>query len=163
MRGLVEEEMQDHLIIKNCSSKCFNMVIEYLYTGSVKSLEIKSNAYVSIADQKKKMKLQVELMAIADQYMLPHLKEICAFVIHQELNIVNASFVLDAAEKYNTPQLRAVAVYFIIRNYSQVHNTEGFLDLDPNVRAELGQSVKLSRRGQHDPSQVGSNDVCIIA
>lgn len=133
------KEKEERVIrLEGMSKAVMEEILEYLYSGHVDINE--RNA--------------CDLMAVADYFLLPGLKSLCASVIIDSLSVSNCLEVCHLAARFQCPEVKTKAKDFILANFSSVMQLEGFLKLDKKVLAELISSDEIRVKGEEDVFQV---------
>ncbi|KAL9952458.1 hypothetical protein ACROYT_G039719, partial [Oculina patagonica] len=109
-------------------------VLKYLYTGRVDISE--ANA--------------CDLMAAADFFLLPTLKDLCGNVIAQALSFSSCITAYYLAERYRCEDLQKNARDFILANFVAVAETEEFLNLSSTQVEEWISSDEIIVKGEED-------------
>ncbi|DAZ93819.1 TPA: hypothetical protein N0F65_004208 [Lagenidium giganteum] len=63
------------------------------------------------------IEMTIELLIVADQFMLDHLKQICERALQNVVSKDTVQFIMDAAERSNALQLKAICMHFLRNNY----------------------------------------------
>ena len=98
--GFRESEAGAEIEIPDCSYDAFTTMMEYIYTGRVPKLE--GNQIHRIVD----------LMELADQFFLDHLKQNCEMLLQIAVNNDTVEFLHQVAQKTNAAQLLAICQHF---------------------------------------------------
>lgn len=118
--GFRESEAGAEIEIPGCSYDVFLDMMNYIYTGQTPRLQTGQDGEIEF-------QRVIDLLEIADQFMLGNLKEVCESILQPTVNAETAEFILEEAQKTNAAQLVAVCEHFL-RN--QDAGTEGD-DLPP--------------------------------
>lgn len=119
--GFRESETGAEIEIPGCSYNGFMDMMAYIYQGQTPRLTTGPDGEIEV-------QRVVDLLEIADQFMLPHLKQICESVLQPTVNAETVHYILEEAQKTNATQLIAVCQHFI-RN--QQAGSIGDQDLPP--------------------------------
>jgi len=94
--------------------------LEFLYTDHVEALDA---AYVEL-------NFALDLLSLADQYLVEALKRKCEVAIQKSINVENVSSMLSTAESRQARELRKNCLEFILANFGQVkpNALEGLMD-----------------------------------
>ncbi|XP_078343050.1 kelch-like protein 7 [Oculina patagonica] len=109
-------------------------VLEYLYTGHVDISE--ANA--------------CDLMAAADYFLLPSLKDLCGNVFKQALSVSSCITAYYLAERYRCEDLQEQARDLILANFVAVAKTEDFLNLSSTQVEEWISSDEIVVKGEEE-------------
>lgn len=118
--GYREKEAKD-IEIPNISWKVFELMMRFIYTGSV---EVSTD-------------VAQDLLRAADQYLLEGLKRLCEHAIAQDLTVENVANVYDLAEAYHALSLRHTCVLFILEQHKQMCSTTGYPALIQRIIPEI--------------------------
>ncbi|KAK9067621.1 hypothetical protein SSX86_011732 [Deinandra increscens subsp. villosa] len=105
--GYREKDAKD-INIPNISWETFELMMRYIYTGSV---EICS-------------RVAHDLLKAADQYLLEGLKRLCEYTIAQDITEDNIELMYDLSEAFNAVSLRNACILFVLEHFNN-------LDLKP--------------------------------
>ena len=109
----MKEKKEGVIRLEEMSKDVMAEVLEYLYTGHVDLSEASA----------------CDLMAAADYFLLPALKELCSNVIAQALSYSSCIAAYYLAVRYRCEELQKKAREFILANFVAVAETEAFLNL----------------------------------
>jgi len=118
----MEESELGYAEILHYKPKIFEIMLEYLYTDEV-SRELTANDYL-------------ELLALADEYVIPRLKRQCELKLIE--NIKEGSNILDLvakAELYQANDLKKLSKQYLCKNFMQLGRN------DPNFLKEIGKET----------------------
>lgn len=101
---LVELEEEREIHIEEGSYEIFKLMLEYIYTGEP--------PYVLQVGSQTDPMMAAELLALADQYMLDHFKQLCEARLTEEVREDTVESILELAERSNSWQLRAVCRHY---------------------------------------------------
>ena len=90
-------------------------MMEYLYSGSI------ANFNPSVA---------LDLLGLADAYMLEGLKYLCENTLMHNVDNDNVCALLIDANKYSSTELKKFCINYLIKNFAEVQNTRGFEDFE---------------------------------
>lgn len=107
--GYKEKEAND-IEIPNISWRVFELMMRFLYTGTVEvTLEIAQ-----------------DLLRASDQYLLEGLKRLCEECIAQDLTVENVADVFDLAEAHHAILLKHTCALFILKRHEQMCTVVGY-------------------------------------
>ncbi|EOD26324.1 hypothetical protein EMIHUDRAFT_450242 [Emiliania huxleyi CCMP1516] len=114
MREGSREEGQ-RVPIAEVSHAAFSCMLQYIYSGAVAVPE----------------ELALELLGLADRYLLEGLKLLCGFTLTRMVSADTVAPILQAADRYDSPssQLKAHCMQFVLSNYEAVVNSPSFEEL----------------------------------
>lgn len=92
--------------IQDCSYDAFLAVMEYVYTGQTSKVDPTLGIDVNVNQV-------VEILELADRFILDHLKQICETALQPVINGETVEFFLQVAQKTNSMQLQAICEHFI--------------------------------------------------
>jgi hypothetical protein len=111
------------------------ILVNYLYSGTLASHvtcgteEDGAPPPYSFTSEEEAVDL-IEVLAAADQYMLPRLIQLAESEIEKQIDVDNVAYVLKAAtDSANAPQLRDLAEYLVLRDWSKVSQTQAWCDV----------------------------------
>uniref|UniRef100_A0A6U0SL89 BTB domain-containing protein n=1 Tax=Eucampia antarctica TaxID=49252 RepID=A0A6U0SL89_9STRA len=96
-RGCAEIE------IPNCSYHTFLSMMEYMYTGNLMPMDVSTPQGIEHA---------VEMLELADLFILEHLKQECEKILQPVVNLDTLDYLTQVAQKTNSPQLCAICSHF---------------------------------------------------
>lgn len=107
--------------IAEASYAAFFCMLRFIYGGSVTVPE----------------ELAVELLGLADRYLLDGLKLLCGFTLTNMVSVDTVASILQAADRWDSPssQLKAHCLSFVLEHYDDVVNSSAFeeLTLSPHL------------------------------
>ena len=141
----------------------FLAFIEFLYTGNVELLIQISRGYgnecVSVNESKKpfmnegdEMEFVLELLRLADQYLVLRLRKKCENLIMQLLSVENVSLILQNAHFCNAFEFKKRCLNYMLKHFTAVIATDAFIDLPRELLQEVLQTA--SRLGAAIPDNV---------
>ncbi|KAI7755493.1 hypothetical protein M8C21_031667 [Ambrosia artemisiifolia] len=101
--GYREKDAKD-IKIPNISWETFELMMRYIYTGSV---EISS-------------RVAHDLLKASDQYLLEGLKRLCEYTIAQDITADNVELMYDLSEAFNAVSLRNACILFVLEHFHQL-------------------------------------------
>eukprot|EP01018_Ginkgo_biloba_P034226 Gb_07904 [translate_table: standard] len=135
--GYREKEAKD-IEIPNISWRVFELMMRFIYTGTV---EVTSD-------------ISQDLLRAADQYLLEGLKRLCEDSIAQGLTGENVADVYDLAEAYHALLLKHTCVLFILKHYEQICTMPWFPILIQRIIPEIRNYMcRILRPQSSAPSQ----------
>mmetsp|Transcript_67271 Transcript_67271/g.194549 ORF Transcript_67271/g.194549 Transcript_67271/m.194549 type:complete len:622 (-) Transcript_67271:341-2206(-) len=122
--------------VGDVSHKVFMKVLEYLYTDTIKDVNLE---------------LGVHLLIASEQFMLDRLKQLCEDIIRTQIDASNVTSILVTSHQHNAGGLKEIAMEFILNNLTEKEIQRGLSDLksEPDLLVEI---IKLSSSVQHSPS-----------
>lgn len=90
-----------------CSYEAFMTMMEYIYTGQQTPQIIIDRNNMNDGIEK-----AVELLELADQFFLDHLKQVCERILQPAVCVDTIDYLLSVAEKTNARQLQSVCRHF---------------------------------------------------
>lgn len=104
--GFKESETGAEIEIPNCSFRAFVAMMEYIYTGKTLNIDLSSDRGAAISQI-------VDLLELADQFFLGHLKQSCEKMLQPAVNDETVEHLLKAARKGNAAQLLSVCEHYL--------------------------------------------------
>lgn len=120
----MKESRRGEIFISNISYEAFYALLEYLYTGQ---LSASPSEYLHV-------------LQAADLYQLGHLKRMCERKLERFIDVINAVYMLQTADKFKAIWLKRFCLEFIAKNMSGVQNSEAYQMLEPELHAEIMKS-----------------------
>jgi hypothetical protein len=68
----------------------------------------------------------IDLLALAEEYLLGHLKELCEVAAKELITNDECAKLLSAAERFNAPYLKEACVKYIVDNISDIVDKDSF-------------------------------------
>ena len=130
----MKEKKEGVIRLEEMSNDVMEKVLEYLYTGHVDLNEASA----------------CDLMAAADYFLLPALKELCANVIAQALSYSSCISAYYLTVRYRCEELQKKARDFILANFVAVAETEDFLNLSSTQVEEWISSDEIIVEGEEE-------------
>mmetsp|Transcript_22188 Transcript_22188/g.33883 ORF Transcript_22188/g.33883 Transcript_22188/m.33883 type:complete len:566 (-) Transcript_22188:509-2206(-) len=104
------EASEEEIEIPQCSYTAFMQMMEYIYTGKEPKIEIAvDNITEGIS---KSINEAVELLELADQFFLDHLKQVCECILQPAVNTHTFEELIRVAQKTNAVQLEMICRHF---------------------------------------------------
>ena len=127
MNGM-KESTQSQVTVKDWSYNSYQLMMEYLYTGSILNFN---------------HRVALDLLGLADAYILDGLKYLCENTLMQNVDNDNViSFLIDS-NKYQAAELKKFCISFLIKNFQEVSGSQGFEELEyyPSLLMEVTKLV----------------------
>ncbi|XP_061677249.1 inhibitor of Bruton tyrosine kinase isoform X2 [Syngnathoides biaculeatus] len=113
------------------NSDILQVILEYIYTDD--SPNIKESMNVAFI---------CDVLVVADQLLIPRLKEMCEVAITEKLTLKNAAGLLEFASMYNAEQLKLSCFQFIVLNMTALLESKSLDGLSDEVLLELSAAYK---------------------
>ena len=120
-RSGMRESVERTIPIPSISRKVFLLLLEYIYTDSVR-IEVEH---------------AIELYIAADLYHLERLRDMCCTVVRRNLCAENAGPLLQSACEAHCHVLREVCMRFVVDNFDTVSKTEGIKQVSHSLLLEI--------------------------
>lgn len=120
-RSGMRESVERVINIPNVSKVTFLLLLEYLYTDSVK-IDVEH---------------AVELYMAADLYHFERLREMCCFVVRRNLSPENAAPLLQMASDNHCQELKDICMKYVVENFDTVSKGEGIKAVSHSVLLEI--------------------------
>lgn len=104
--GFRESEAGAEIEIPGCSYDAFCDMLNYIYTGQTPRLQTGQDGEIEV-------QRVIDLLEIADQFMIDHLKQVCERILQPTVNVETVEYILEEAQKTNAAQLVAVCEHFL--------------------------------------------------
>jgi len=103
-------------------------LLEYIYTDNVETFTCE---------------LAFELVVLADEYLLPRLRQICEIQLQNFVNTENVCSMLCYSHDHNAKDLKQYCLNFIMKNFDAVSGTPGYQDLksEPDLLIEISRAL----------------------
>jgi hypothetical protein len=121
LRSGMRESVERSITIPNVSKPVFLLLLEYIYTDSVKV----------------ELEHAIDLYIASDLYQLEHLRELCCTVVRRNLNADNAATLLQAASDAHCQVLKEACMSYIVDNFDVVSKTDGIKNLSHPILLEI--------------------------
>jgi BTB/POZ domain/BTB And C-terminal Kelch len=105
----MRESVEKTIVIPNMSQKSFLLLLEYIYTDSVK-IEVEH---------------AIELYIAADLYHFERLRDMCRTVVRRNLSPENSGPLLQQASDVHCHTLKEVCMSYVVENFDAVSKTDG--------------------------------------
>ena len=120
-RSGMRESVEKTIPIPDTSRKVFLLLLEYIYTDSVK-IDVEH---------------AIGLYIVSDIYQLSRLREMCCTVIKRNLNPENAGPLVQTADEKHCPILRDICIAYIVEHFDVVSKTEGIKQISHGLLLEI--------------------------
>ena len=134
-RGMFNSSMREgskacqEVPIQEVSYGSFRCMLQYIYGGAVQ-----------VPDE-----LAVELLGLADRYLLDGLKMLCGFTLRSMVSVETVARIIQAADRWDVPRspLKQHCMSFILANYEQVVTHPVFEELSssPHLLLEIARAA----------------------
>lgn len=119
--GMRESAEKAVIPIPEMSRPVFLLLLEYIYTDSVK-IELEH---------------AIELYIAADLYQLERLRDMCCTVVRRNLNAENSGPLLQNATESHCHILKEVCMAYVVENFDVVSKTEGIKQVSHSLLLEI--------------------------
>jgi RCC1 and BTB domain-containing protein len=120
-RSGMRESTERVITLPNISKSTFLLLLEYLYTDTVK---------IRVEDA-------IELYICADQYQLERLRDMCCDVVRRNLSAENSGPLLQTASEAHCSVLRELCMTYVVDNFDTVSKTEGIKQMSHSLLLEV--------------------------
>jgi len=120
-RSGMRESVEKTIAIPNVSKTVFLLLLEYIYTDSVK-IDVEH---------------AIDLYIAADLYHLERLREMCCTVVRRNLSAENSGPLLQSASEAHCHVLKEVCMNFVVENFDIVSKTEGIKQVSHTLLLEI--------------------------
>ncbi|EGC36831.1 hypothetical protein DICPUDRAFT_31241 [Dictyostelium purpureum] len=110
----MKESQQKEIEIVNYEPGVFRKMIEYIYSDSLKEDNID---------------MILQLIVIADEYLLDSLKSVCEMMLVSEIDFNNIALFLLKSDIYNCKQLKKSSMEFALANVKRLIEDKEFIDV----------------------------------
>ena len=116
--GFRESEAGAEIEIPNTSYGAFLAMMEYIYTGRVPKLNIAVDGNIEVNQV-------VDLIELADQFFLDHLKQRCEVLLQSAVTSETVDYLHQVAQKANSIQLLCICEHFERNRDAQAEQLQG--------------------------------------
>ena len=134
--GPMRESQQNKIVLHDQSYDVFMSFLEYLYTDRVQALQ-KPHA----------VEFALDLLTVADQFLVESLKMLCESTIQKSINVENVASMLSVADSRGALGLRKKCFDYILRHFGKVIGTPTFSEISKPLLQEV--LFAASKRGVH--------------
>lgn len=120
-RSGMRESVERMVPIPDISRQVFLLLLEYIYTDSVK-IEVEN---------------AIELYIASDLYQLERLRDMCCTVVRRNLNAENAGPLLQNASESHCQILKEVCMAYMVENFDIVSKTDGIKQVSHTLLLEI--------------------------
>lgn len=135
VNGPMKEGYEDSIEIQDVTYEWFFAFLQFLYTDDIPSIK-ESDIDVEMI---------IELLSLADQYMVDSLKTICEKAIERNVRVGNVWYMLNEVYKRDMVALKKKCISFVLKNFSKVIVTNEFLDLQRIILKDIFKNA--ARKG----------------
>jgi len=122
----MRESREGRVVMESMSHDILLELVHYLYSDNVSTKALNDP------------NMLMRLLVVASEYTLARLAKMCEGVLLRLLHPENAAEFLEFADMYgSTSILREGALSFLLRNYEEVKKTDGFLELQEELKKEV--------------------------
>jgi hypothetical protein len=135
LNGPMREGQDLQITIEDTTYQCFYSLLEYLYTEQVEALclfEIDMN-------------FALDLLSLADQYLVEQLKKKCEEAIQKSIKIEDVCLMLNISTSRGANSLKKKCLSFIMSNFSKIIILDSFIELPKPVLKDVFRMA--SKRG----------------
>ena len=116
--GFRESEAGAEIEIPNTSYQAFLAMMEYIYTGRIPKLDVAIDGNIEVHQV-------VDLMELADQFFLDHLKQKCEALLQTTITAETVEYLHQVAQKTNSAQLLNICEHFERNQDGQADQQQG--------------------------------------
>jgi len=127
LEGSMKEAFEKEVELKDIRYHLVLALLEFLYTDEVQSLS--SNSF--------DLNFALDLLAVADQFLVEGLKRQCEIAIQKSMSVENVAFMFKNADQRQASSLRKRCFDYIIRYFGKVIGTDGFIGLPSHLLKEV--------------------------
>ncbi|KAI9081190.1 hypothetical protein K1719_036949 [Acacia pycnantha] len=118
--GYREKDARD-IEIPNIRWEVFELMMRFIYTGSVDVTQ----------------DISQDLLRAADQYLLEGLKRFCEYTIAQDISLDNVSSMYELSEAFNAISLRHSCIVYILEQYDKLFSKPGHSHMIQRIMPEI--------------------------
>jgi len=124
--GPMREANQREIHLKDQQYHVIHALLEFLYTDEVLGL-----------DESVDLDFALDILAVADQFLVERLKSLCEIAIQKSISTENVAVMFKTADQRQASALRKRCFEYLIKNFGSVIGTEGFVNLPQNLLREV--------------------------
>lgn len=119
--GMRESEAGVEIPIPTVSRAVFLLILEYLYTDSVKI----------------DLEHAVELYIASDLYQISSLRDMCCIIVRRSIGADNATYLLQGAHEAHCHVIKTIAMEYIVANFDVISKGEGIKTVSHSLLLEI--------------------------
>ncbi|TKY62448.1 ARM repeat protein interacting with ABF2 [Spatholobus suberectus] len=119
--GGYREREAKHIVIPNIKWDVFELMMRFIYTGTV-------DVNLDIAQ---------DLLRAADQYLLDGLKRICEYAIVQDISVENISLMYKMSEAFNATTLKHACILFMLEKFDKLSSKSWYYPLVRRILPDI--------------------------
>jgi hypothetical protein len=135
VNGPMREGYEDSIVIEDVTYDCFFAFLQFLYTDEVPALR----------ENDIDVEMVIELLSIADQYLVDQLKTMCEKSIERNIKVRNVIFMLDEVYKRDMISLKKKCISFVLKHFDKIIVQNEFLDLQKIILKDIFKNA--ARKG----------------
>ncbi|KAF7097275.1 hypothetical protein CFC21_099111 [Triticum aestivum] len=130
--ALADKPGSRHVRIHDMKPAAFEAVLHFIYTDALPPV-FKDDSKQSHRE------MMCDWLAAADRYGLERMRLLCESALHETIDVENAAWTLELADRHHCPQLKAFCVDYIVSPgvLTDVMATEGYKQLKTNCPSLL--------------------------
>jgi RCC1 and BTB domain-containing protein len=137
LEGPMRESSQKEIVLHEQQYEVFMALLEYLYTDRVAAIQSKTV----------KVEFALDLLSVADQFLVEKLKLLCENSIQKSIDVDNVAHMLSTADQRQAHGLRKKCFEYILRHFGKVIGTQAFSEISKPLLQEV--LFAASKRGVH--------------
>ncbi|MFT7800384.1 inhibitor of Bruton tyrosine kinase [Arapaima gigas] len=118
-------------LVMPTTAEVLQVILEYLYTDESATVRESQN-----------VEFVCNVLVVADQLLIPRLKEICEVSISENLTLKNGAELLEFATMYNAQQLKLSCLQFIVLNMAALLEARALDVLSVDAQLELSAAYR---------------------
>ena len=128
----MQEAGQNSATVDDCEEGVFRALLEYIYTNNVQDMDVH---------------LALDLIPVAEKYLLLELKKVCGNFLSTKLTVENAAHVAAVAQHHSCAELLdQVYAFFAVNKQALLHNADWETFCKSNGEFTYNLLNKYSRR-----------------
>lgn len=120
-RSGFRESTEKEIRIPNIARQVFLLLLEYIYTDSVRV----------------DLEHAIDLFTASDQYQLERLRDMCCTIVCRNLNAENSTMLLQAASESHCQVLKEACMNYIVENFEVISKTDGIKQISHPLLLEI--------------------------
>lgn len=141
--GAMKESDSGIVRMEEYSPEMVQKMLEYIYTNRVADINTLCSREL------------IELLTLAEQYLLLPLKHLCEIAAREILTTSNVGRLLCAADKYNATYLKEFCLSFFMEHMNDIVDDDTFreeIEAYPGVAVAIVKASASAVRGQQEPA-----------
>jgi len=123
LTGGLKEARESTISIPEMKSSVFGSLIHYLYTNQLESTPDDT----------------IDLLIVAEEYSLPHLKVLCETDLREQIDSDNAAYLFSVSNLYDAQALKSSSLVYIRNHFQEVSQSFAWSQLSEEEKHFLSK------------------------